>query len=78
MTELLCRVDELEMQNDVLQQRNRLPCLIFSGPAIPPSASPAESLELIQRIIRDYMYSARARSKTGEGLFPAAQRQHFR
>ena len=53
LTALQRRVDELEIRNDCLEQRSRLPCLIFSGPAIPKSGLPDAMLQLIGGIIKD-------------------------
>ena len=53
LTALQCRVEELELKHDSLEQRTRLPCLIFSGPAIPESGSSDEILRLIKGVISD-------------------------
>ena len=55
MTSLQRRVEKLEMDSDCLQQRSRLPCLIFSGSAVPELSSPAEIPELLRGMIQDNM-----------------------
>lgn len=55
MADLQRRMDELETENDRLQQRFRLPCLIFSGSALPRSGRPAEIPDLIHGIVKDRM-----------------------
>ena len=55
VSDLRFQVRSLELQHDSLQQRSRLGCLIFSGPAIPTASPQEDAKEIIKSLLQRYM-----------------------
>ena len=55
ITSLKQRVVQLELAQDAMEQRNRLVCLILSGPAIPDPDRHEDTLEIVKCLLFTFM-----------------------
>ena len=51
ITDLQRRVEQAELNQDTMQQQNRLRCLLFSGSAIPEPVQNEDTAEVMRELI---------------------------